>query len=83
MNSNNGFVSHHLVNVSVGNNFTVLPQTAPFRMPYSTQLQSNSQRTAWVQWLGTRLPMQGPQIRSLVREEPTGRGASKPMSHSC
>ena len=31
------------------------------------------------QWLRTRLPMQGTQVRALVREDPTCRGASKPM----
>ena len=33
-------------------------------------------------WLGVRLPMQGTRVRALVREEPTCRGATKPMCHS-
>ena len=35
-----------------------------------------------VQWFGIRLPMQGTQVRALVREDPTFRGATKPMCHN-
>ena len=35
-----------------------------------------------VQWLRIRLPMQGTQVQSLVREDPTCRGATKPMHHN-
>ena len=31
-----------------------------------------------VQWLRIRLPVQGTRVRSLVREDPTCRGATKP-----
>ena len=34
------------------------------------------------QWLRIRLPMQGTRVRALVREDPTCRGATKPMSHN-
>ena len=34
------------------------------------------------QWLRIHLPMQGTQVRSLVREDPTCRGATKPMRHN-
>ena len=34
------------------------------------------------QWLRIRLPMQGTQVEALVREDPTGRGAAKPMRHN-
>ena len=34
------------------------------------------------QWLRIRLPMQGTQVHSLVREDPTGCGATKPMCHN-
>ena len=34
------------------------------------------------QWLRTHLPMQGTQVRSLVWEDPTCRGATKPESHN-
>ena len=32
-----------------------------------------------VQWLRIHLPMQGTQVRALVREDPTCRGTTKPM----
>ena len=35
-----------------------------------------------VQWLGSRLPMQGTWIRALVPEDPTCRRAAKPVRHS-
>ena len=35
-----------------------------------------------VQWLRIHLPMQGTRVRSLVWEDPTCRGATKPVSHS-
>ena len=34
------------------------------------------------QWLRIRLPMQGTQVRSLVQEDPTCRGATKPVHHN-
>ena len=34
------------------------------------------------QWLRIRLPMQGTQVRALVREDPTCRGATKPLCHN-
>ena len=34
------------------------------------------------QWLGIRLPMQETQVRAPVREDPTCRGATRPVSHS-
>ena len=33
-------------------------------------------------WLRVRLPMQGTQVRALFQEDPTCRGANKPMSHN-
>ena len=35
------------------------------------------------QWLRIRLPMQGTQVRTLVQEDPTCRGATKPVHHNC
>ena len=32
-----------------------------------------------VQWLRIRLPMQGTRVRALVREDPTCRGAARPV----
>ena len=34
------------------------------------------------QWLRIRLPSQGTRVRALVREDPTCRGAAKPVRHS-
>ena len=34
------------------------------------------------QWLRIHLPMQGTQVRALVREDPTCRGATKPVRHN-
>ena len=34
------------------------------------------------QWLRIRLSMQGTRVRALVREDPTCRGATKPMCHN-
>ena len=34
------------------------------------------------QWLRIRLPMQGTQVRALVWEDPTCRGATKPVCHN-
>ena len=34
------------------------------------------------QWLRIHLPMQGTRVRSLVREDPTCHGATKPMRHN-
>ena len=36
-----------------------------------------------VQWLRIHLPMQGTRVRALVWEDPTCRGATGPVSHSC
>ena len=35
-----------------------------------------------VQWLRIRLPIQGTGVRALVREDPTCRGATKPVRHN-
>ena len=34
------------------------------------------------QWLRIRLPMQGTRVQALVQEDPTCRGATKPMRHN-
>ena len=40
-------------------------------------------RTSLVaQWLRIHLPMQGTQVRALVREDPTCRRAAKPVRHN-
>ena len=34
------------------------------------------------QWFRIRLPMQGTRVRALVQEDPTCRGATKPVRHN-
>ena len=34
------------------------------------------------QWLRIHLPMQGTRVQALVHEDPTCRGATKPMHHN-
>ena len=43
---------------------------------------SASQASLVAQWLRVRLPMQGTRVRALVQEDPTCRGATKPVCHS-
>ena len=46
-------------------------------------IQKVKHRTSLVaQWLRIRLPMQGTRVRALVREDPTCRGATKPVHHN-
>ncbi|KAJ8779538.1 hypothetical protein J1605_012422, partial [Eschrichtius robustus] len=48
-----------------------------------TTREAAIKRTSLVaQWLRIRLPMQGTRVRALVREDPTCRGATKPMRHN-
>ena len=53
----------------------------PILMDVTVLIQiKNRVRTSLVaQWLRIRLPMQGTQVRSLVREDPTCSGATKPV----
>ena len=44
--------------------------------------KKGSQTSLVVQWLRIRLPMQGTRVRALVREDPTCRGAAKPVCHN-
>ena len=43
---------------------------------------SESETSLVAQWLRIRLPVQGTWVRSLAREDPTCRGAAKPVSHN-
>ena len=47
-----------------------------------TKLKDRFRASLVVQWLRIRLPMQGTRVRTLVWEDPTCRGATKPMRHS-
>ena len=48
----------------------------------STNLKMYMQASLMVQWLRICLPMQGTCVRALVGEDPTCRGATKPMRHN-
>ena len=52
----------------------------------SCQLDRCEEHQVWaslvVQWLGACLSMQGTQVRALVWENPTCRGATRPVSHN-
>ena len=54
--------------------------TVPF---IPIELKTCSWTSLAVQWLRIRLPMQGTRVRALVREDPTCRGATKPVRHNC
>ena len=44
---------------------------------------SNNRASLVAQWLRICLPMQGTRVRALVWEDPTCRGATKPVRHNC
>ena len=46
------------------------------------QIKNKNRASLVAQWLRIRLPMQGTRIRALVQEDPTCRGAAKPVRHS-
>ena len=45
-------------------------------------LRTVSRASQVVQWLRICLPMQGTQVRALVWEDPTCRGATRPVCHN-
>ena len=47
-----------------------------------THLEVVYRASLLVQWLRMCLPMQGKQVRALAREDPTFRGATKPVRHN-
>ncbi|KAJ8778147.1 hypothetical protein J1605_013863 [Eschrichtius robustus] len=44
--------------------------------------EPNQRAPLVAQWLRIHLPMQGTRVRALVREDPTCRGATKPVCHN-
>ena len=47
------------------------------------EIKDDTNRASLVaQWLRIRLPMQGTRVRALVWEDPTCRGATRPVSHN-
>ena len=59
--------------------FTSFLPLANFYSSFKTQLEGAS---LVAQWLRIHLPVQGIRVRSLVREDPTCCGATKPVSHN-
>ena len=48
----------------------------------SRKVKTQPRASLVVQWLRIYLPMQGTQVRALVREDPTCRRATKPVHHN-
>ena len=46
-------------------------------------LEKKLEASPVARWLRIRLPMQGTRVRALVWEDPTCRGAAKPVCHNC
>ena len=55
------------------------PKLETPQMPINSGMNGTS---LVVQWLRIHLPMQGTQVQALVREDPTCRGATKPVRHN-
>ena len=53
-----------------------------FSFPKTCHLKHHRGTFLVVQWLRIHLPMQGTQVQALVREDPTCRGAAKPVRHN-
>ena len=54
----------------------------PYDITYMWNLKYNTWASLVAQWLRIRLPMQGTRVRALVWEDPTCRGATRPVSHN-
>ena len=54
-----------------------------FKFMYTIHFLKHGIRASLVaQWLRVCLPMQGTRVRALVWEDPTCRGAARPVSHN-
>ena len=58
------------------------PISRSFKPSLPLSIKNNFWASLVAQWLRVRLPMQGTQVRSLVREGPTCRGATEPVHHN-
>ena len=55
----------------------------PKRETYHLEHKKTARASLVAQWLRVRLPMQGTWVQALVQEDPTCRGATGPVCHSC
>ena len=53
-----------------------------WKAPLRQQNKSKGRASLVAQWLRVCLPMQGTRVRALVSEDPTCRGATRPVSHN-
>ena len=60
---------------------TVIHHLIPVRMAIIKKSTNNGTFLV-AQWLRIHLPMQGTRVRALVGEDPTCRGATKPVHHN-
>ena len=57
-------------------------QTNTIRSHLYVESKKQKKASLVAQGLGIRLPMQGTWVRAPVREDPTCRGATRPVSHN-
>ena len=60
----------------------LLPPGTIYNCPKEVLSHGMLKASPVAQWLRIRLPMQGTRVRALVREDPTCRGATKPVRHN-
>ena len=84
--SSNGFFSWELGVRGTGNSWlerVTRTRRLWVKVIWGTRIRvSRAVTSLVVQWLRIRLPMQGTQVRALVREDSTCRGATKPVHHN-
>ena len=59
------------------------PQALHLQIQPTADKKYEKRASLVAQWLGIRLAMQGTWVRAPVREDPTCRGAARPVSHNC
>ena len=80
----NEYVLDHVSHVGSNNGEKLVPGEAKnTSMTITILLVKVAEGASLVtQWLRIRLPMQGTRVQALVREDPTCRGATKPVCHN-
>ena len=82
--SNIKYMSAIIILAFICSHKTLIPQplTECRHVPGGVWLKKNSRASLVAQWLRICLPMQGTRVRALVWEDPTCRGATRPVSHN-